>query len=84
MNQFILNLNIIFNPYPINSLIPQLNIFSPLEVMQAKQQLNLLQYSLMNQISFCNQLQSSLAGSSPPYANPHAYAQRPACIVIDE
>lgn len=84
MNQFILNLNIIFNPYPINSLIPQLNIFSPLEVMQAKQQLNLLQFSLMNQISFCNQLQSSLTGSSPPYANPHTHAQRPACIVIDE
>lgn len=59
MNQFILNLNIILNPYPMG-VLPQLGLLppSPIEVaMQARQQLELLQFSLLNQISSCNQMQ---------------------------
>jgi hypothetical protein len=37
MNQFILNLNIILNPYPIGSMLPQMGMLTPFEVsLQAK------------------------------------------------
>jgi hypothetical protein len=74
MNQFILNLNVILNPYAVNPMLPPMGLPSPFELaLQAKQQLNMLQYSLMNQISSCNQMQNSLINS----------VAQPTCIVID-
>jgi hypothetical protein len=89
MNQFILNLNIIFNPYPMG-LLPHFGAPpSPVDLaLQAKQQLNMLQYSLLSQISSYNQMQQLQVQMQPqphpvppppPTAPPH-----PACIVIDE
>lgn len=60
MSQCVLNLNIFLNPYPMGPLLP-----SPL--FQAKQQeLNMLQYSIFNQMQMQQQLQLQQFQHRPP------------------
>ena len=74
MSQFILNLNIFLNPYPM---VPQVGLMGPSPVdlaLQAKQQqLSMLQYSLLNQIS-CNQVQQmQMQLQMGPQMHPHSH-----------
>jgi hypothetical protein len=76
MSQFILNLNIFLNPYPM---VPQVGLMGPSPVdlaLQAKQQqLSMLQYSLLNQIS-CSQVQQmqmQLQMQMAPQMHPHSH-----------
>lgn len=91
MNQFILNLNIFFNPYPVQALP---NVIPPIPIeaiYQAKQQLNMLQYSLLSQCHQMQQLsmqmhfqqQSHPSHPAAPSPTPPSGGRQPTCIVID-
>lgn len=66
MNQFIFNLNIFMNPFPVISPVPMFAP-SPVELaLQARQQeLNMLKYSLVSQTQMQLQLQMQMQRQNP-------------------